>query len=79
MTTMWIVLYTDTVTELIGKEFLGLSTDLNHAKGLAQSEAAERFTESHIGEIDGIWCIEGRVDGDEQVSYIGVYPLVKKD
>jgi hypothetical protein len=76
---IWLIVMTDSIYEVIGKRFLGLHTELAGAKQLAQTSADLYLKEHHIAEIDGIWCIEGREEGSDQMSFIGVYDLVKRD
>ena len=78
MMNVWLIIQTDQVSQIIGKKFLGLNTDLNSAKQFANDLAPTVFDEYHVVEIDGIWCIEGREPGSDQMSYVGLYSLVKE-
>ena len=77
-TDLWIVIQTDKLSQIIGKTFLGLSTSQNDAKQLAQESAKDYFSEYHIAEIDGFWCVEGLVEASNQMGYIGIYKFIKK-
>lgn len=76
---VYLVIFTDQLGGIVGKTFLSLNTDFEAAKQFAQDYALSHFEEWHVAEIDGIWCIEGRVVASHSMGYIALYRMVKGD